>query len=473
MRVLFFNPEQYVDFENEPSNFQCRAPILNCGLVAAHRDHVYQRDLRTDGRAAMDRRALAAVAEFRPDVVVYSATWAHENLSMEVLSAVRAAGVGVLGVLWDSWIDPATAEAEMLAACDLLTVFDSLHSYLRCRQAGADLTPTTKVAFAAGQVFTDLLHPDPTCEKIHDVTLLGSNEGRRVELVARLSEELPRYGIGFHKAGGLVDSRKGGFRLTDNWVPWTEYARIINRSRICLNSPTDPTRLQIKGKIFDYQACGVMCLTDANIETRRFIDPGAVATFDDVQDCVDKIRRYMAEPEERAKIADAGLRWLRGAFDYRRFWSQALECAAGRRADPPTLPLLETAFARMQAARGLTLRRDLIAAQRLARLILTADAAPTRPAVTWLGREGRFQFLGVEGGWRVACNRMPLDFSVAGGDLIVDNDAFGQFAPPDGWTFTPDGVNGLLIARTEQAFEQGLAELRARVAAGDLPALSR
>jgi hypothetical protein len=473
MKVLFFNPEQYVDFENEPSNLQCRLPILNCGAVTRSVDHIYQRDLRADGRAAMDRRALETVAAFRPDVVVYSSTWPHENLSSDVLAAIRAMGVGVLGVLWDSWIEPSTAEAELLAACDVLVVCDSLHSYLRCRATGETLSPGCKVAFAAGQVFTDLLRPDPACAKIHDVTMLGSNEGQRVELVARLAEELPKHGLSFNKAGGLVDSRRGGFGLTDAWVPWDEYVRIINRSHICLCSPTDPTRLQIKGKIFDFQACGVMCLTDDNIETRRFIPPDAVAVFTDVQDCVDQIRRHMSQPEERRRIAETGRRWLTENFDYRRFWSQALACAAGRRPDPPTSPLLEDAFARLKAARGLTLRRNLSTAQRLARLTLwTESATLSRPAVTWLRREGRLQFLALEGGVLAACNRMPLDFAMDDGRLIVSGDAFGLFEPADGLHLTADGSGCLLIARSQAMFDAELTSLRRRVADGELNGLS-
>ena len=49
MKVLFLNPEQYVDFENEPSNYQVRLPALNSGMISEHVDFVYQRIFRKSG----------------------------------------------------------------------------------------------------------------------------------------------------------------------------------------------------------------------------------------------------------------------------------------------------------------------------------------------------------------------------------------------------------------------------------------
>lgn len=424
MRVLFFNPEQYVPFEQEPSNVQLRLPILNCGAVSGHRDHVYQRDLRSAGREAMDRRALEAVAAFRPDLVVYSATWEHENLSPWVLRTIRDDGPGkpgipVVSMLWDSWIAPTTAEAELLANSTVLVVGDSLHTYLRCRLAVEALRPAPKVAFFGGQVFTDLVRPLADEPVLFDVTLLGSNEGRRARLVARLAEELPRHGIRFNKAGGLVDSSKGGFALTDAWVSWDEYVRIINRSRLCLNSATDPTRLQIKGKIFDYMACGVACLTDGNVETRRFIPDGAVALFEDEEDCIAQILRLLGDDAERARIAEAGHRWLTETFDYRRFWSGVLEAALGR-GPVPTLPLLESLAADAREGQAALLRTALDGAGRAASWAVARRQADggsdegvvRRAALTWFGRHGSYYCLGLEDGRLLATSRMPVDVLV-------------------------------------------------------------
>lgn len=438
LRVLFLNPEQYVDFENEPSNFQLRLPILHCGLAITHHDHVYQRDLRAAGRAEMDRRVLDAAAVFEPDLVIYSATWEHENVSPWVLRALRDGGRPVVSMLWDSWIEPTTGEAELLAASTVLVVGDSLHTYLRCRLTGEAMTPPVKVAFAGGQVFTDLVRPLPDEPKEFDVTLLGSNEGERTALVARLAEELPRYGIRFNKAGGLVDSRKGALKLTDNWVDWPEYVRIINRSRLCLNSATDPTRLQIKGKIFDYLACRVACLTDANAESVTFLPPGTVAMFDEIDGCVGQIRRLLADERALAELAETGHRWLRETFDYKRFWSAVLMAAVGG-APLPTLPLLEEHFIRSRVWNGNLLRQRLNTAAQAVGCGFDG-AATDRLPVRWLGRRGAFHRLELETGEVVATNRMPVDLVRRDGGLLLLGLTFGTVRlPMDAWV---DGRSG-------------------------------
>lgn len=461
MKVLFFNPEQYVAFENEPSNVQLRLPILNCGAVTGHRDHVYQRDLRAAGRAAMDFHALEVVAEARPDVVVYSATWEHENLSPWVLKAIRdgdgaRAGVPVVSMLWDSWIEPTVAEAELLANSTFLVVGDSLHSYLRCRLAAESLTPTPKVAFFGGQVFTDLVRPLPDEPTLFDVTLLGSNEGRRAQLIARLTEELPRRGVRFNKAGGLVDSTKGRFALTDEWVSWEEYVRIVNRSRLCLNSATDPTRMQIKGKIFDYMACGVACLTDGNAETRRFIPEGAVALFEDDEDCVAQILRLLGDDAERVRIAAAGRRWLMETFDYKRFWSGVLAAAVGN-GPAPTLDILETMAVAARDGRAALFRVALDAAGRAAAWGVAAPSEGARRVpVTWLGRRGSYYRLALDDGWLLAVSRMPVDVLRTADGLHATIRGCGVARLEPGWTRF--GAAEALLGRDADALNAAIDE---------------
>lgn len=436
MKILFFNPEQYVDFLDEPSNIQLRLPILHCGLDIEARDFVYQRPLRAagggeTGRAAMDRAALEAVAVFRPDVVVYSATWESENLSPETLRTIRDQAAPVVTMLWDSWIEPTTGEAELLAASSVLVTGDSLRTYLRCRLIGRALSPAVKVAFAGGQVFTDLIRPLPDEPKQYDVTLLGSNEGERAKLVAYLAEALPRRGLSFNKAGGLVDSTRGGGMngLSDDWVGWEAYVKIINRSRLCLNSPTDPSRVQIKGKIFDYMACGVACLTDDNVEVARFLPPGAVAYFSSPDDCLSRILELLGDDAARRRIAGAGRDWLTANFGYKDFWRAVIEAALNPKAPPPTSPTLEAACADLQAARGLTLRQSLAEASILAGAVLSGGAA-RRLAVRWLGARRGFHRLAIEGGGALAINRMPADVVACNGRLFVAAPGFDMTPLP-------------------------------------------
>jgi hypothetical protein len=447
MRILFFNPEQYVDFADEPSNVQLRLPILHCGLPIEHRDVVYQRRLRAEGRAAMDREALAQAADFRPDLIVYSATWEHENLSPWTLRALRDGFAPVLTMLWDSWIEPTTAEAELLAASSILATADSLSTYLRCRATGEALTPSVKVVFAAGQVFTDLVRPSSEQLKRFDVTLLGSNEGRRADLTAFLAERLAAEGVVFNKAGGLVDSRKGHMRLTDQWVSWPEYVRVINASRLCLSSETDPSRQQIKGKIFDYMACGVACLSDANPQVRRFVPEAAMALFDGPEDCLKQILRLLRDDGARDALAAAGQNWLTAHFNYKRFWSQTATAAVSG-GPLPTSPLLEAEYAAFLRGAGDSPRRLLtLHGRRAAAHFQTRGTR--RLATAWLARRDGFHLVALENGWVVASNRMPLEYLATDGGA-ADGGAVWALGPGDaptplapGWRDNPgDGCRG-------------------------------
>ena len=98
MKVLFFNPEQYVDFENEPSNYQIRLPALNSGAISEHRDFIYQRVFRESGKDAMNQAALEAYQVFEPDVVINSLCWWQECISSQTLAKIRKGGGKVISI---------------------------------------------------------------------------------------------------------------------------------------------------------------------------------------------------------------------------------------------------------------------------------------------------------------------------------------------------------------------------------------
>lgn len=336
----------------------------------------------------------------------------------------------------------------------------------------ARLSPPPRVVFGGGQVFTDVLYPRPDVAKTVDVLMLGSNEGRRVGLVGRLSEELPRRGVSFRKAGGLVDSRKERFRLTDGWVSWPEYARLINGARICLCSATDPTRLQIKGKIFDFMACGAFCLTDSNAETDLLLPPGVAGRFTDEADCVERILHYLGDAGERERIAEAGRRWLGKTFDYKRFWSGVLAAARDSALAAPVLPELETIFAGLCQNEGLLLRRELATAQRIVRLGLGSQSCG-RLTVSWLGRLGDFYVLGLGGKTCVALNRLPADFVESDGEILAVGDGFGTLLLNAGWTITPDRRFAFYRSDDPAEARRAAEAMQARIADGEMAALAR
>lgn len=335
MKVLFFMPEQYVNWEDEPCNYELRLPILNCGLVTEHRDFCYQCLLRAEGRDSMNRKALREVLEFQPDLVVYGTSWPQESIAPVVFHEIMRHGIPVFAGIFDTQTELHLHELEWLINCNYFGLADSITNYDRFCSLSRRYPQVRGVLFMAGNnVFTDTIRKVNE-KKIYDVTVLGSAEAHRVQLIEFLSRSLPKYGIKFHKFGGLVDSRRGeppsdGLRLTDRWVPWNEYVSIINQSKICISSQTSGSRMQLKGKVFHYLACGTLCLSDANPELKRVVPKNCLVTYHSIEDCLEKIVYYMANDDERQSIAGAGHRWFRKTFDYKAFWSRFLRAAAGR-----------------------------------------------------------------------------------------------------------------------------------------------
>lgn len=341
MKILFFSPEQYVDFKDEPSNYQLRLPMLNCGLVTAHRDYIYQRVLRSEGRDAMNAKALQEVKEFKPHLVVYSTSWLHECPDSFVFREIMNMGIPVYTHVWDTSIhQPQPHVKEWFDNCNYFAIADSITNYLFYKNLAKNHPNVKGVIFPGGNdVFTDLLRPLPV-EKISDVTILGSREGQRVQLIEFLHKKLEKHKISFSKLGGLVDSTQNTSNsLSDKWVSWTEYAKIINQSRICISSQTQPNRLQIKGKVFDYLSCGSLCFSESNPELFRIVPDHCIVYYDSFEDCLQKIIYYVEHPEEGQKIATAGYDWFCKTFDYKKFWSQFLKVVTKGERKLPTVEL--------------------------------------------------------------------------------------------------------------------------------------
>src|SRR5579871_255329 len=113
VKILIFNNEHYVPFEEESQNFLARLPIIHCGLDITVRDHVHQREFRTSGAEAALRSALGAVDEFEPDLIAYFQCWNNEDLPRRFFDTVRARGIKVMTFIWDSNVWAHETEIEL------------------------------------------------------------------------------------------------------------------------------------------------------------------------------------------------------------------------------------------------------------------------------------------------------------------------------------------------------------------------
>ncbi len=408
MKVLFLNPEQYVDFENEPSNYQVRLPALHSGAITDYKDFVYQRTFKTSGLAAMNQEAINIFKNYQPDIVINSMCWWQECLNGQTLTTMRQAGAKVISIFWDTWINALPHETEIFLSSDIVLIMDSLSNYYKYRLLGEQQQGSTKVIFSPIAVFTDLIKPIDI-EKNIDVLILGSREGQRTELISYLEKNLIDTGINFQHIGGLVNDTNRNRNSTDKWIDWDTYAEVINRSKICLSSQTQPDRRQIKGKIFDFFASQAFCLTDNNPELQRFVPDRGVAYFNDKADCLSQIYHYINNEKDRISTAKMGYEWLTNTYSYKTFWQNTLNFTKGNITQISQLPGIEEAYQEFKSQQALIIRLQSAAIGQLAQLVnlgLEIKRLPVRAE----GSYKNLNILNVDERFIIACDQLDIDF---------------------------------------------------------------
>lgn len=431
MKALFFNPEQYVDWKNEPSNIQLRLPLLATRAITEHEDFVYQRVLKEDGKLAMNSEALARYNEFQPDIVINSLAWWPECLDWQTLRDIRSAGGCVVTVFWDTWLSTLPHEIELLLNSDVTIVMDSLTNYLKFRLLLEQQGSPNRVGFAPIAVHTPLVKP-MGLEKTCDVLLLGSQEGQRVELAKFLTRELKERGISFSRAGGLVNEAVDG-KMKTPWISWDEYVRTINSTKIAISSQTQPDRIQIKGKIFDYFACGTLCLSDDNSDLRAFVPDDCLVYYTDPQDCVEKATHYLSDDSAREKIAARGREWLNSVYDSSAFWRTMLRSSAMRGQTLPELKGVDEIYIRYRTNLGLISKSQLAGFDVLGQLLAAGQTATRLPCRAEGAYKG-INIFAVDERWWVLCANVAIDFVEVDGKLHT-------VTPRAGLALLDDGAN--------------------------------
>lgn len=326
MRILFLNHEQYTHWRSEPGNLELRLPIIYSRADIEFADFVYQRYVRKYGISRATGMVAEKIADFRPDIVVYSPTWPKEDIDVSVLGQAMKDGITVYVCIWDTVGSDMLEQRKYFSCAHYISINDSVtHNKILISEMNR-YPQLLGVLFPGGNmVFTDIIRK-ANVTKLYDVCILGSSEGRRIGLYSYLKNELIRDDIHVYKMGGLNNAEKTDDSvLRENVFLSPEYyCQVINQARICLSSQTAECRCQIKGKIFHYLACEAFCLVDNNPEIRKVIPDGCVVYYDDEADCCYKIRQYICDEPHMQMIARAGYSWFRCNYDYHRYWRETL-----------------------------------------------------------------------------------------------------------------------------------------------------
>lgn len=309
MRTLFLTHEQRLLYFQEPGYTEIILPMVESGLVPEHLIYNYQREWRwilsqpylaSDDPSLQRERAMElqfilisqAIKDFRPELVVYIATWPSEAIRSTILARLKTVhGIKLCSIISDHMedsIDSQTHDRFTIAVSDLTVILDSKSRVDRIKlQDGiySNFINTERVifmpAFPPRSVFR------PSNEKRYDVTLSGSLEGVRGEIASNLLQR----GLRLHLSGGILDPLRH--------LPLTQYAADIASSRLLINTQTIPNRVQMKGRVAQALACGALLLEQENPETRLYLDGIDIDYWSSIDDLMLLIDFYLANEESR------------------------------------------------------------------------------------------------------------------------------------------------------------------------------
>lgn len=156
----------------------------------------------------------------------------------------------------------------------------------------------------------------PDVIKDMDVLFVGQPHGDRKQVI----KSLQTAGIGVQTFGFGWERRLG----------FQEMVGAFNRAKINLNlaNGADVRVKQIKGRNFEVPACGGFLLTGVAENLSDYYEFGKeIVTFDGTADLADKIKHYLAHPEEREAIAKAGYERTMREHTYSHRFNQIFKAA--------------------------------------------------------------------------------------------------------------------------------------------------
>lgn len=261
---------------------------------------------------------LETVEKERPQIIF--CVLMHYELWLETLEIARDM-CGATLINWatdDSWkyrqFSRLIAPHFDLYATTYVTALEKAH------REGLDNFYLTQWA-ASGKA---LQEPLPALNCRYSVSFVGSRYGNRVEWINSL-----------RKRG--IDVACFGHGWESGSVAAEEIPRIMRNSVISLNFGDSGMVMdglsvsrsrQIKARIFEVPGCGGFLLTQPADGLDRYYRPGhEIVTFDNLEDLTGKINHYLANPDERDRIARAGHERTRNEHTYEVRFAQFLEAA--------------------------------------------------------------------------------------------------------------------------------------------------
>jgi Glycosyl transferases group 1 len=239
-----------------------------------------------------------AMAEFRPDVVVFTpiphGPLVPQNVSPEVM---RQLSCPVISVFFDL-ADPKARElsSQYAEASDL------------CINIDGDQRPigTRFLSLWAARTLR------PPREKTIDVCFLGARDGYTDRIISL--KRLADAGIRVTVSGGRQEQR----------CSFTEYMETLDRSLIALNfSKTRNGLPQLKARVFEALSSHCCLVEDVNPPTSLYLTPGVdFVVWSEPDELIAVVRQLLSDHERAARIAKTGHHTFETRYSAACFWDK-------------------------------------------------------------------------------------------------------------------------------------------------------
>lgn len=319
--------------------------LRNLGHEVAHFES-WNKQLYLD-LAELNSKLLEKVESFRPDVML--TVHMEYEIWIETLEAIRARG-DVATISWaadDSWKYREVSRFVGSAYHAMTTTYD--YVVQRYHADGIDNVLLTQWAVAGDW----LKEPLPADKCRYPVSFVGAAHGDRKTMVARL-----------RNSGIDVDCFGHGW--PNGAVSMAQIPDIMRESLISLNFSNSRGMPQVKARTFEVPGSGGFLLTGQASGLECFYRPGTeIAVFHDTDDLIEKIRYYLAHPEERDSVARAGHERTRRDHTYEQRMAEVIEfalSAKSRFARVPMPPSFEKVLAAHRMTPALKLLRSALLA---------------------------------------------------------------------------------------------------------------
>ncbi|PIS40038.1 MAG: hypothetical protein COT32_01905 [Candidatus Nealsonbacteria bacterium CG08_land_8_20_14_0_20_36_22] len=250
----------------------------------------------------------------KPLNVLIGQMWA-DMFHPDVLKNIQALGIPVINIMmddtyvfhWSKYKGRRLGSVGLVGGLDLvLTTFSDA-----CLWYAIEGCPAIYWPLASSPDFFY-----PRREKIYDVVFVGSNMGFREQLVKKIL-----------KAGIKIEAFGPGF--PNGFIKAEKISEVFGKAKIVLGISYIGYNKDVMGlKLRDFDALmsGALCITTRNPDLLKLFEEGKeIECYDTIDECITKIRFYLANPDKLKAVAEAGLKKARENYTWEKNIEKALK----------------------------------------------------------------------------------------------------------------------------------------------------